>query len=1001
MLNIRNIKEITPFLLKKVRVNSSYYKMDKPEVISLSESSPCSIKSSPITFSNKKKRDQSSESDSPKSSKFLKTMQGEFHITYEKACDNLNSMLTAYRNSFPDEKLFMSLQKLLNNHHEEKPISLFGGTQSEYFGRKHATSSLNEDDQAEPIKKSVSFKEPPSPFKEPTSLFKEPPSPFKEPSSFKEPIFSSKTKDFSMQKRGMSTIHLATQPQPENSSTNDKKTVTKHVIPTHLSDEQAAVAELARRGYNIFYTGSAGTGKSFLLKRLIENLKAQHPPNSIGVTASTGLAAHNIGGLTINSYTGIGLGKGSPSFIAKRIRSRGRVFERWKALKVLIIDEISMIDGGLLDKLEQIARCLKDEKKPFGGVQVILCGDFYQLPPVSRNRRNNTDKNNTDEYVDNSEKGIFAFQSEFWKKYIKVQVLLTKVFRQQSDQQFLDMLQEVRDGYVSDITVKRFTSLSRQLKSNDKMVPTKLFATRREVDTANLMELQSLKGELHTYQALDSGRLHNTPEGRSMLASFLAPQTLSLKVDAQVMMVKNIDETLVNGSLGTVVGFLSRDTYYNYTSLASELQDLTDTQDRINFREENEEDEEKFNKKDTDDKPIVDEMSNDNFGLMARIQEPTSSLSDSIFDFLKEVKEKIYKEIEEQKPVSENQQKTDDVELNQKTAPIGNPESNSILDVPLQTEDTELSVEEIDPSFQSTSLDENSVYENSTSKLSIELNTPKSKDIRIQCIESKELLLKNLKNNEKAENMLPLVKFRLGNGQHRTILVEREKFTVEDFEKDTNDGNKNNSDRVPLICREQIPLMLAWALSIHKSQGQTLKFVAVDLKNIFERGQAYVALSRAEHRRGLQVLNFHPKKIQTDEDVKKFYRYLKDAETVLHEIDTNSGTFKYFRPDIVNDEKRMVPTQVANICELTASQNRFTDDFFSRRKEEREKKMSMEKEQRNILNLLQNNGKSKFSEPERNLNDKYDIKGESINKLDTSVLDSDNEEEELVKLYKQ
>lgn len=162
----------------------------------------------------------------------------------------------------------------------------------------------------------------------------------------------------------------------------------KRVRAITLSEEQEHVIELARRKMNIFYTGSAGTGKSVLLKELIKTLKSMYGnTGAVAVTASTGLAACNIGGITLHSFAGIGLGIGDEAMLLKKVRRSAKHRERWKSIKALVIDEISMIDGNLLDKLDGIAKTIRRSKKPFGGIQIILCGDFFQLPPVTKSNQ--------------------------------------------------------------------------------------------------------------------------------------------------------------------------------------------------------------------------------------------------------------------------------------------------------------------------------------------------------------------------------------------------------------------------------------------------------------------------------------------------------------------------------------------------------------------------------------------------------------------------------------
>ena len=146
-----------------------------------------------------------------------------------------------------------------------------------------------------------------------------------------------------------------------------------------LSDEQRRVIELVRNGESVFFTGSAGTGKSFLLQRIVGVL----PPEVTYPTASTGAAACLIGGTTLHSFAGMGIGSGSLQQCVA-LASREHKAANWKKCRTLIIDEISMVDADYFDKLEAVARAVRKSSKPFGGIQLVLCGDFLQLPPVSK-----------------------------------------------------------------------------------------------------------------------------------------------------------------------------------------------------------------------------------------------------------------------------------------------------------------------------------------------------------------------------------------------------------------------------------------------------------------------------------------------------------------------------------------------------------------------------------------------------------------------------------------
>jgi DNA replication protein DnaC len=184
-----------------------------------------------------------------------------------------------------------------------------------------------------------------------------------------------------------------------------------------LSDEQQAVLDLVvQGGKSIFFTGSAGTGKSVLLREIIAALREKYKkdPDRIAITASTGLAACNIGGITLHSFAGIGLGNSSTHELIKKVKRNQKAKHRWLRTKVLIIDEVSMVDGDMFDKLEEIARTLKNSGRPFGGIQVIITGDFFQLPPVPERGR----------------QAKFAFHANTWNTAIEKTIALHKVFRQ-------------------------------------------------------------------------------------------------------------------------------------------------------------------------------------------------------------------------------------------------------------------------------------------------------------------------------------------------------------------------------------------------------------------------------------------------------------------------------------------------------------------------------------------------------------------------------------------
>lgn len=302
-----------------------------------------------------------------------------------------------------------------------------------------------------------------------------------------------------------------------------------------LSAMQQKVVDSVRAGKNVFFSGVAGTGKSFLLDYLIEYVL---PKEGTYVTASTGIAAVNISGTTLHSFAGIGLGKEPKEVLAKKVIDLKPLRDKWRSAKTLIVDEISMIDGVLFDKIEYVARMARGSHKPFGGLRVILSGDFLQLPPVEK--------------ID----GVthFCFMAESWPRVINEIVILDKVFRQKSDA-LVDALNEIRLGKVTPSTTAMFTAcVGRDLKCDDGVEPTVLFPLKVEVKEINDKKLAALAGAAKVFEWAEAG---NPKVLESLKKNFNGTQSLCLKVGTQVMLIKNLNPMggLVNGSRGVVIGF--------------------------------------------------------------------------------------------------------------------------------------------------------------------------------------------------------------------------------------------------------------------------------------------------------------------------------------------------------------------------------------------------------------------------------------------------------------
>ncbi|XP_036409775.1 ATP-dependent DNA helicase PIF1 [Megalops cyprinoides] len=310
-----------------------------------------------------------------------------------------------------------------------------------------------------------------------------------------------------------------------------KKPTLSLPVTRKLSKEQAMVLSAVLSGKNIFFTGSAGTGKSFLLKRIVGSL----PPKSTYATASTGVAACHIGGTTLHNFAGIGSGS-APLEQCLELARRPGVLQHWTSCRHLIIDEISMVEAQFFDKLETIARSIRRSTEPFGGIQLIVCGDFLQLPPVTKGK----------------ERPNFCFQAKSWRKCIHVNLELTDV-RRQTDQGFISLLQAVRVGRVTEeVTAQLLKSAYHRIERNG-ILATRLCTHKDDVELTNENKLQQLPGAVRVFEAVDSDpQLVKTIDAQSPVG-----RLLQLKVGAQVMLTKNlnVERGLVNGARGVVVSF--------------------------------------------------------------------------------------------------------------------------------------------------------------------------------------------------------------------------------------------------------------------------------------------------------------------------------------------------------------------------------------------------------------------------------------------------------------
>lgn len=533
----------------------------------------------------------------------------------------------------------------------------------------------------------------------------------------------------------------------------------KHSSLAFNKEQQYVIDLVVNKGESIFLTGAAGTGKTVLLRELIERLKRVHGvknnisrhENRVVVTATTGLAAYHIGGKTYHSALGlIALLKNNRGKEKRKLK--GRKVNVWKQCKVLIIDEVSMMEASTLDFIDKTARDIRKINLPFGGIQVILCGDFFQLPPVDNKSLEQITKryDELEEEIDltpNKKKDKpplceYAFKSKVWSQAFKHCLSLSTVFRQLDDPEFVTCLNELRLGIVSSNTealMKRVGSNS-YIPSSDVVT---LFGTRRETSVHNSRILKTIKGPEVVFKACHGGKLKDTEDYEIINKSSMLADSLSLKLGSKVMVTKNVDHTLYNGTTGTIVGFTKGVTLQSKKNLFGK----SDTQHGGN-------------------EELID---------MGAIEYDASGKHVVQFD-LSDVSDEIVKE-------SEN--------------------------------------------FN--------------------------------------------KNTEEKEHLYPVFEY------YNSKLCEFRRRVIMPVTVST-----TTSTGSVIHWKTQLPLISAWGLTIHKSQGQTYSSLKCDFSRFFAVGQAYVALSRVKSTKNLAVENWDPRKVVCDEQVVEFHKnHVKDLDLLV------------------------------------------------------------------------------------------------------------------------
>lgn len=295
-------------------------------------------------------------------------------------------------------------------------------------------------------------------------------------------------------------------------------------------DQELALAILLS-GRSALLTGAAGTGKTHLLNNFIA--QARKRGKKVSVTATTGLAATHLGGNTIHSWSGIGVSDHLPNNFFERLsKTRRDVISK---TDVLIIDEISMLHDFRLDMIDKVLRTVRENDQPFGGIQLVMSGDFFQLPPVNR---------------PNEQGGGFVVYSDAWQELQPAVLYLERQYRQ-NDDRLLEILTALRTGDVRRSHVEALLART-EIEPPDGDI-TELHTVNVDVDDINIQKLAELPGEERSYQQTTTGSKIYV---ENLQRSVLAPENLVIKLGALVMAVKNSPQKLyANGSIGTVVNF--------------------------------------------------------------------------------------------------------------------------------------------------------------------------------------------------------------------------------------------------------------------------------------------------------------------------------------------------------------------------------------------------------------------------------------------------------------
>lgn len=293
---------------------------------------------------------------------------------------------------------------------------------------------------------------------------------------------------------------------------------------------QEEALSVMKMGCNVFLTGPPGSGKTFLLNKYIDYLKENN--RSVAVTASTGIAATHMNGTTLHSWSGLGIKETLTKNDIKKLMKKPYLRKHYKNTKILIIDEVSMLTADQFDAVDRACQQFKVNSMPFGGMQVVCSGDFFQLPPINKNG-----------------KAKFVVESRAWKN-MDMKICYLEEQHRHKDKDLFALLNHIRNNSAEE---SKKILMGRPQQEDHLEISTKLYTHNIDVDAVNSIELEKITGEEFVYHMTATGK-HEVV--KALKKSCLAPERLVLKKGARVMFLKNNFEVgYVNGTQGSVVSF--------------------------------------------------------------------------------------------------------------------------------------------------------------------------------------------------------------------------------------------------------------------------------------------------------------------------------------------------------------------------------------------------------------------------------------------------------------